>query len=622
MLRSDLRAALQEVVARRPDLGSALHPTDYRTLDDRIAARELVNRTTMASLGAAFVDRYRRSVEEILAHGAVRIDAAQPGLAPVHAAFLRCLTRLGIPEAKARLYMFGSLEVEAFAWGLPPSRGDGIIGLSARVVRLHLEGDEGMRMSDAELEFILSRELAHLQADHNVFQMLTLFARSVERELNDQARRLLHQLYKSAGLGGILLSVADGLSRPITKFLISIAFRRYYVWDINAAVGANRAALLSVAQAYPVDDALAAGVRTLLLAMLKDYRLVRRVDVGAFLGQVESQTDLFDIVRNPDRISVDRAISVPAASAGSAGQIAGLGDKILDIIRRLLGMSFPAFPVRTAGYVEMVSDLARYRKSQDFRDMVAAGSSQDPFDRGMLLLRRITDLDDISHIREFQIAPGASLEDRETHRLKRLLAGALAGHLAADLEAHGGSVDAARLGRVLEQLTTVSFQYQVATHRVLESLAAMQQGALADAAVPAAAGDAPSAGLPPAARRVLDRALIESRFDNLLETATFRDDLALYLRRVEAPAQIYMDYTAYFEKRQVKLIEAEAIALSHPDRLTLLLDWIQKHHDPAWPGVLRTAYGQLLRTLVARLRAAGHLAYASVVESFIAGNGL
>lgn len=598
--RADLREALADVLARYPDLAAGVHPTDYRSLDDRIAARELVNRTAMATLGQHFTESYRRSVEEILSQGAVLIDGGQPEFAPVRAAFDRCLARMGYPAGKVRLYLFGSLEIEAFSWGLPPERGDGIVGVSSRIVRLVLEGDEGLKMSEAELEFLFHRELAHLQAGHGIFQMLTLFARSVEHKLNEEARRALHRLYRSAGLGGIVLSLADGITRPIQKYLVSLAFRRYYVWDVNAAVSANRAALLALAAAHSPEVALEAGTRTLLLAMLKDYRMARRVNVPAFLAQVAAQTNLDDMVRNPDRLSVDAALS---QGGGSGASVASLGDKILDILRKLLGMSNPSFPVRTAGYVEMVSDLARWRRSREFADTVGSVTSADLVDRALVVLRRMTDLDDLSHIREWQLAPGASQQDQALFQAKQRLTQALADHLVWEASAHAGDYEASRLARLADGLLEQSYQYQIVTHRALEAVAA-------------------SPDLPAGARAPLARGLIESRFDNLLETALMREDLAQYLKAIETPAQIYLDYTGYFEKRRDKLVADTAAGLITPAQVEQLLTWLGRHHSESRPECQKAAFKALVARLIAALKSSNQTAMAAAVEQFAHDHGL
>jgi hypothetical protein len=597
--RADLRQALDEVLARYPDLAAGVHPTDYRSLDDRIAARELVNRTAMATLGQHFTESYRRSVEEILSQGAVLIGDGQPEFSPIHAAFRRCLSRMGYPESKVRLYLFGSLEIECFSWGLPPERGDGIVGISSRIVRLVLDGDEGLKMSEAELEFLFHRELAHLQAGHGIFQMLTLFARSVEHKLNEEARRALHRLYRSFGLGGIVLTLADGVTKPIQKYLVSLAFRRYYVWDVNAAVSANRAALLALASARTPEEALEAGTRTLLLAMLKDYRMARRVNVPAFLAQVAAQTNLDDMVRNPDRLSVDAALS----QGGADVAVNGLGDKILEILRKLLGMSSPSFPIRTAGYVEMVSDLARWRRSRELADTVGCVASANLVDRALLVLRRMSDLDDLSHIREWQLFPGASAADEELHKAKKRLTQALADHLVWDLEVHGNDYEASRLAQLATGLLERSYQYQIVTHRTLEAVAA-------------------TPGLPAGARSPLSRALIESRFDNLLETALFREDLAQYLKAIEAPAQIYLDYTGYFEKRRDKLVASTASELAAPAWTNELLTWLGRHHSPHRPACQKKAFGLLTAKLAAELKASGQLAMSVAVEQFATEHGL
>jgi len=78
--RAPLEDALAEAARQDASLFAPLHPSDYRTLDDRIAARELEQSTSSASSPAASRELRvldgRRAVLR-----ALRVDETQPGLA-------------------------------------------------------------------------------------------------------------------------------------------------------------------------------------------------------------------------------------------------------------------------------------------------------------------------------------------------------------------------------------------------------------------------------------------------------------------------------------------------------------------------------------------------------------
>jgi len=586
--RGGLHDAIAQLVEHDAGLAAPVHATDWRTLDDRIAARELSVHSLLAGLAERFTADYQKNLADLLSGGAVRVDAQQPALARVHAALLRCLPRFGFSEASVELYMFGDLDVDAFAWGVPQGHDPALIGISSRVLRLYLQGDEGLKLSDLELEFILCRELAHIQAGHCVYQMLVMFAQSLEDKLSEQAKQLTHLLAARVHLKGLWSTVASQLLPPVERFIISLAFRRFVLWEVNADASADRAALVALELEHPHADALAAATRVLLLAMLKDYHAAALVDVPAFLAQVEKQTDVSELIRNPDRATADRALPQPCEPRG----LADIGAHILAAIRRLLGLE-PELPLHTAGYAEMIADLARYGHQAELHDVLAAMQSPDLIERGLLVLRRVSDLEDIRHI-DRPVAGDGWLGDARA----RLIV-ALADALAEDLAAHGGDLDASRLGAWLAAVPGMSYQSQMAAERVLEELAARP------------------AGLPaPASLRLAD-ALIELREVNLIASTTYAGDLAAFLEKQGTPSDIRRAYVGYFRMRADALIAAEARALTAPDRRAVVVAWIRKHRDAAWPASAALAFEQLMAEVVAELRAAGDEEHAGQVQQLL-----
>jgi len=579
-----LRETLGAIVGRDAGLGAALHPTDYRTLDDRIAARELVEHTQLARLGALFTEKYRQSTEAMLTSGAVRVDAGQPGFAAVNAIWLRCLERFRIPPERVRLYIFGDLEAASFSWGLPLAQGDGIVGLSSRIVRLFMDGDEGLKLDPLELEFLMCRELAHLQSEHSVYQMLTYFAQSVQDKLSEPARGLLFLIPFQFGLSPFLVVPGMSMLEPLETFLVSLPFRRFMVWDINALVSADRAALLALLADHSLDDALRAGTRVLLLGMMKDYHLVSHVDVGAFLTQVQTSTNLANLVHNPDRWTVDRETAGPLPAPTEATvrpAPPGLGEKVLDIARRLLGITGPPIPVQTAGYAELIADLANYRSSQELKDVLRLSRSPETFDRALLVLRRLADLDDIAHIRG-----GADRATPEAAQARELVS-AMAADLSRELAAHPDTLAGTRVERLLTELPGLSYQCQIAAQRVLEELVA--------AGVP---GSAP-------VRAAVTQSLVEVRLQNLLRTAGMYEDLANYLAVLRTPGSVVRSYLDYFETREQALIAAEADALATQVDPAKLVPWLTAHVPMVQPPPLAAAFGALHRETAKLLRAAG-----------------
>lgn len=558
--RAVLESALQVAAAADPMVAAPLHPSDFRTLDDRIAARELADKDVLGEIADQFVRSFEDSTARVLASAALRIDENQPAFAPLYQVYRKSLAKLGLPASRIPLYIYGDLEVEAFAWGLPPPEGHGFLGLSSRTARLFLEGDQGRKLSEADLDFVFVRELAHLAAGHATYRMITTLARTAENRLNAAARDVLRTLYRTTGLGGVALSAVVEITRPIQRFLVSRAMHRFFLWDLNAAVGAARAGVL--ASPAEGDEALKGAVRVLLMAMLQDLSLVERVDVAAFTAQVrEAAADGPSLVRDPSH-----PIRTSPLSRGLA-----------DVVRRLLGLPHPAeLPHLAPGHAELLADTVRWAASAERRDLARWMQSSDPFDRALLAVRRLTDLEEYA-----QVGLVSGEESRNAGAMNALVQ-ALATHVGEDVQAHAGDADGSLLGRLIEETRALSHLSHVAVHRVLESLAA-------------------SNTLAGPAQAKLEAALVDSRFRNLIETWGYRAEVEAWLDKVGAPRGVKKRWLEAIVARTEALKAGAVDGLTASARIDAAPDWMSAHRDPARTDGRRTAWECVVDEVAERL---------------------
>lgn len=391
---------LEALMAEHPRFSVPLHPSDYRSLRELEVRLRFLGNASLRDLSRRASSELADDGEAQLRRGAVAVGPSQ--LPELDETMGSLAESFGLDGRRIGLYVFGEREFVASSWGWTGRRP--VVALSSALVE---------ELPPERLRFVLAYEAAHLAAGHVELKALCSMLSAVDDTVSRELRSIEKEAYKGIreelkrndvdvtreSFWADLLHVSKGalnflpvatLSREVIKGLIGLMKKFLHeriagylgLWRIDADRSACRGAFLhALCEEGSLDGARRRVIRSLLSLMLASPRLADRVDVEAFLAQVDGAL--------ADRKAKELVLlgAQPEGKGRLAAWRRSLARFLDGEIRSFFKMKLST-GLACDNTVAVLQDLFLFAEGPQCADLLEFHRTADPVLRGLHVLRR------------------------------------------------------------------------------------------------------------------------------------------------------------------------------------------------------------------------------------------